>query len=86
MQIKDEYKARNAELVDKNFRLSDENKRLFSEAILDRDRQITELQQRYVEAIQQYNATKEKLEYVLHSPDLQFWSLNISFNLSRRFL
>lgn len=75
MQIKDEYKTRNAELVDENFRLSDENKRLFSEAILDRDRQITELQQRYIEAIQQYNATKEKLEYVLHSLDLQFWSL-----------
>lgn len=62
MQIKDEYKTRNVELVEENFRLSDENKRLFSEAILDRDHQITELQQRYVEAIQQYDATKEKLK------------------------
>jgi len=62
MQIKDEYKTRNAELVNENFRLCDENKRLFSEAILDRDHQITELQQRLVEAIQQYDATKAKLE------------------------
>ena len=43
IKIKDEYKARNIELMKENARLKDDNAKLFSKAIEERDHKIQEL-------------------------------------------
>ena len=54
IKIKDDYKMRNKELMLENARLLDDNKRLFSKAIEERDERIVELERRMRQTREQH--------------------------------
>jgi dGTP triphosphohydrolase len=60
IKIKDEYKRSNQDLRLESSRLREENERLFSGAIIEKDRQIADLDRKLTNFKDQYNLMEQK--------------------------
>lgn len=60
IKIKDEYKRSNKDLRQENSRLRDDNERLFSGAIIEKDRQIADLDNKLSSFKDQYSLMEQK--------------------------